>query len=223
MKKIFTFLFLLITSVVTFAQVPAEMNYQVMVLDPATGNIKTNKEVNVKTELRKGNEKGSVVWQQEFNTTTSKSGICNLTLNLIGVDWNDGPYYMATIVDGTECGSSKVNSIPYALQAASLEGIITKEQLCGEWVSTAGSRTKYYKFNEDGTGLYRFVDTDPFGKGESQYVFNYALTKAGVLAIVDIEGDLDDIEMDNVVVVSSDVIIIGSDHNGWFFTKTRTR
>lgn len=212
MRKILSLLFATFVYATSFAQVPEVMNYQVMVLDPETGNVKSNKEVVVKIELRKGNENGACVWSQEFNTTTGKGGICNLTLDFKGFDWEGGPFFIATIIDGTECGASKVNSIPYAMKAASVEGVMTKNILVGRWEGvTNWGKKEHYSFNEDGTGSY----SDDY----ESYTFNYYLSNTGLLAIEYPVGlQKDGMGIMNIIVLDSNKIIMGQSY-GILFTK----
>ena len=159
-------------SATMMSQVPNEMSYQIMVLDPDNGKVIANKEAEICIELRKGSPTGDVAWSKTFTSTTDQRGICNLTLEVGNeVNWSDCEYYFATIINGKECGAPKITSVPYAFraataqtattaatayQASSLKGLPTREQLIGTWV-----RDGYpdcYVFNEDGTGEY--VNTD---------------------------------------------------------------
>ena len=156
-------------SATMLSQVPNEMSYQIMVLDPDNGKVIANKEAEICIELRKGSPTGDVAWSKTFTSTTDQRGICNLTLEVGNeVNWSDGEYYFATIINGKECGAPKITSVPYAFraataqtattaatayQASSLKGLPTREQLIGTWVYNRNSTNTYtYIFNEDSTG-----------------------------------------------------------------------
>lgn len=100
------------------AQVPSEMQYQVMVLNP-TGGIRANENVNMAIELREGSQNGTLVWKRDSVFATNKNGICNLTLNFgKNINWANGNFYLATIIDGKESGIAKIMSVPYSIYAS---------------------------------------------------------------------------------------------------------
>lgn len=153
------------------SQVPNEISYQVLVLDPDNGKVLANETAEIRIELRKNTPTGEVAWSETFSATTDKRGMCNLTLSLDdNLDWSNNSYYFAAIINGKECGAPKMTSVPYALcamsaqtatiatsahQASTLEGLPTRQQLIGTWcyVNEDGD-TQAFIFNEDGTGKY---------------------------------------------------------------------
>lgn len=187
---------LLAAGAAAMAQTPGEMQYQLLVTNPQTGEIKAQKAVSIRMEVRKGGPAGTAVWAKDYSAETDKRGLCTLSLDFgDNVDWGNGTYYLATIIDGTECGAPKLTSVPYAMQAAALDGVMTSKELIGTWKGTSSrgssESTSYtYTFNADGTGELNEILTyysPGGGEGSSssssttRYQFNWKLTKAGVL------------------------------------------
>ena len=148
------------------AGVPRKMAYQIMALNPTTGQVLANRDVNIRIELRQDKTDGQAVWHQDFEARTDEAGICQLTLELADdIDWASADYYLATLIDGKECGASQVMSVPYALQAATVEGNITRKELVGSWMDIFWDGTYNngygYVFNEDGSGYRLDYYYDP--------------------------------------------------------------
>lgn len=141
-----------------FAQVPNEMSYQVMVIH----GLAAPQDVKIDIELRKSKD-GSAIWKKAFELKEVKNkSVQNLTLDFDGsIDFLDGPYWIATFIDGEEMGCAKMNSVPYAFcakKAETLSSYITREEMIGEWISTDEYVRKEYNdhlhFYEDGTLKY---------------------------------------------------------------------
>lgn len=167
------------------AGVPRKMAYQIMALNPTTGQVLANRDVNIRIELRQDKTDGQAVWHQDFEARTDEAGICQLALEFADdIDWASADYYLATLIDGKECGASQVMSVPYALQAASIEGVITKKELVGSWLRI-DDEIKYV-FNEDGSG-YKL---DFYYDNPEPENFKWMLDNLGHLVIFD-EGHTD--------------------------------
>lgn len=210
MKKIFLlFVFSAILGVLQLVgQVPYEMTYQMMVIDPQSGHIEANKDVAVRMEVRKGEAKGEVVWAQDFDVHTDKSGQCSLVLKLSeNIDWGDGEYFLATKVDGQEGGVAKLTSVPYALRAAkaeSIEGALTAESLVGTWDDE--DMGMLYVFNADGTGTRNYY----YGAGNTKSL-KWMISPFGYLYLT----MKDDYNKDSIKCLSTfktdeDSILVGS-------------
>lgn len=181
---------LLMTGTAAMAQTPDEMQYQLLVTNPQTGEIRAQKTVSIRMEVRKDNPAGTVVWAKDYSAETDKRGLCTLSLGFgSDVDWGNGTYYLATIIDGKECGAPKLTSVPYAMQAAALDGVATSKELVGTWKGTSSRGgdseiTSYtYTFNADGTGELNEVTAYSHG-GDTDtrlFQFNWKLTKTGIL------------------------------------------
>lgn len=166
MKLSFLFLsFFLLLSYSSFAQVPTSMDYQIMATNPNTGQVLANKEMKVKVELRLGSEEGNAVWSKEETLKSSKSGVCTISLDFKDVDWSQGNYFIKAFIDDKPVGASQIKSVPFALYADGVSGVITKKQLIGTWKwkgsfnGVSGIHEYIYRFNEDGSYSYVFNES----------------------------------------------------------------
>lgn len=165
------------------AGVPRKMAYQIMALNPTTGQILANRDVNIRIELRQDKTDGQAVWHQDFEARTDEAGICQLTLEFADdIDWASADYYLATLIDGHECGTSQMMSVPYALQAATIEGVITKKELVGTWKAVSYENIYNYTFNEDGSGYKSRAYNGESAGGES---FKWTLDNVGHLLVME--------------------------------------
>ena len=165
MKLSLLMLLSILCSLSASAQVPSMMDYQIMATNPKTGQVLANKELTVKVELRLNSEEGESVWSKEETLTSSKSGICTISLDFAGVDWTLGSYYIKAFVNGEPIGASQVKSVPFALMADGVSGVITKQNLIGTWgayidYGEYGYVSYTFNFNQDGTFSYSKKDSD---------------------------------------------------------------
>ena len=165
MKLSLLMLLSILCSLSASAQVPSTMDYQIMATNPKTGQVLANKELTVKVELRLNSEEGESVWSKEETLTSSKSGICTMSLDFAGVDWTLGSYYIKAFVNGEPIGTSQVKSVPFALMADGVSGVITKQNLIGTWgvyidYGKDGNVSYTFNFNQDGTFSYSKKDSD---------------------------------------------------------------
>lgn len=157
---------MMLCSLTTTAQVPTTMDYQIMATNPKTGMVLANKDLTIRVELRLNAADGEIVWSKEETLTSSKSGICTISLDFADVDWNQGNYFIKAFVNGDAVGASQIKSVPFALIADGIRGVLTKRQLIGTWKASReekGSLT-YHTFNleKDGSFSYsRKVDYEP--------------------------------------------------------------
>lgn len=144
------------------AQVPSTMDYQIMATNPKTGQVLANKELLVKVELRLNSEDGETVWSKEETLTSSKSGICTISLDFADVDWSLGSYYVKAFINGEPIGASQIKSVPFALMADGINGVITKRKLVGTWTASRVEKdyATYYTFvfGADGNFVYTRKD-----------------------------------------------------------------
>lgn len=224
MKKVLSLLVMAFVTVSLYAQVPNTMSYSVMVMNPKTGQILQNKDVKLRVELRQGSAQGTAVWAQDFDTTTDRAGLCNLTLKFSDdINWSLGNYFFALLVDGEEVGAPALTSVPYALQAKTLEGAITKNELIGTWVYQDESDKETYVFNADGTG--QRIEQE-MGSSESyKDIASWTLTGAGSLIYAYYAGDKDGEEQRlnarafHVLKISEKQIILTGADRGYLYTK----
>lgn len=186
LTRILLFFAILFLGTSLFAQTPTAMQYQLLVLNPKTGLVRTNADVGVLLELRQTSSDGKTVWSQSFSETTDAQGFCLLTLDFKNsVDWSKGPYFLSVTIDGEPCGVSQLTSVPYAFhakKAAELDGVLTAKELVGKWEWEKKSeylRTYIYVFNEDHTGYFETSYDEEYRKT----TFTWKINAAGLLFI----------------------------------------
>lgn len=190
--KLFQIVLFWLCSLSASAQVPSVMDYQIMATNPKTGQVLANKELLVKIELRLNSENGEVIWSKEETLTSSKSGICTMSLDFANVDWTLGSYYVKAFIDGEPIGASQIKSVPFALMADGVNGVITKQKLVGTWVATeeddyTGTITYTFTFNHDGTFIY----SDKDSHSTTTYTGTWKLDNLGNIIFDSIKGDND--------------------------------
>lgn len=149
LKNVLFAVVMMLYSLTTTAQVPTTMDYQIMATNPKTGMVLANKDLTIRVELRLNAADGEIVWSKEEALTSSNSGICTISLDFADVDWNQGNYFIKAFVNGEAIGASQIKSVPFALIADGVRGVLTKRQLIGTWSTSRtdkGSVT-YYTVN----------------------------------------------------------------------------
>ena len=152
MKKILTLvLFVLISLVISYGQVPQAFKYQAIAHDNQ-GSPLVNRDIGIRISLLHGSDNGRAVYCEVQHVTSNEYGLIDLEIGkgrvLTGVftdiDWGNAPYYLKIEMDdtgGTDyrlMGSSELLSVPYALYAGQLDN---KGSRAGEWTN-------------DGTNIY---------------------------------------------------------------------
>ena len=136
MKRIYTILMALITSVVVMAQAPDKMSYQAVLRD-AGNNLLTNKSVSMRISVLQGNAFGSAVYVETHSISTNANGLVTVEIGsgspssgtFASINWANGPYFIKTETDpnaGTNysiSGTSQLLSVPYALSAKKAESV----------------------------------------------------------------------------------------------------
>lgn len=89
-----------------------------------------------------------------------------MSLDLANIDWTLGSYYVKAFIDGEPIGASQIKSVPFALVADGINGVITKHKLVGTWVNTTvggkeGTYIYTFNFNQDGT--FSYSEKDDYG------------------------------------------------------------
>lgn len=155
---------MMLCSLTTTAQVPTTMDYQIMATNPKTGMVLANKDLTIRVELRLNAADGEIVWSKEETLTSSKSGICTISLDFADVDWNQGNYFIKAFVNGDAVGASQIKSVPFALIADGIRGVLTKRQLIGTWKASReenGSLT-YHTINLEKDGSFSYSSKDDY-------------------------------------------------------------
>ena len=155
---------MMLFSLTTTAQVPTTMDYQIMATNPKTGMVLANKDLTIRVELRLNAADGEIVWSKEETLTSSKSGICTISLDFADVDWNQGNYFIKAFVNGDAVGASQIKSVPFALIADGIRGVLTKRQLIGTWKASRGEKGSltYHTFNLEKDGSFSYSRKDDY-------------------------------------------------------------
>ena len=132
MKKIFTFLFVMMLTVASlFAQAPQRMSYQAVVRN-SNNALVTEQNVSVRLSILQGSATGAAVYTETHTATTNVNGLLtvevgggNSSQNFSQIPWGMGPFYLKSEIDpegGINYSIESVQqllSVPYALYAAS--------------------------------------------------------------------------------------------------------
>ena len=164
LKNVLFAVVMMLCSLTTTAQVPTTMDYQIMATNPKTGMVLANKDLTIRVELRLNATDGEIVWSKEETLTSSKSGICTISLDFANIDWNQGNYFIKAFVNGDAVGASQIKSVPFALIADGIRGVLTKRQLIGTWKASReekGSLT-YHTFNLEKDGSFSYSRKDDY-------------------------------------------------------------
>lgn len=151
---------MMLCSLPTAAQVPTTMDYQIMATNPKTGMVLADKDLTIRVELRLNAADGEIVWSKEESLTSSKSGICTISLDFADVDWNQGNYFIKAFVNGESVGASQIKSVPFALIADGVRGVLAKRQLIGTWKASRGENVYTLNLEKDGSFSYTRKDID---------------------------------------------------------------
>ena len=85
-------------------------------------------------------------------------------MDFADVDWNQGNYFIKAFVNGEAIGASQIKSVPFALIADGVRGVLTKRQLIGTWSTSCtdkGSVT-YYTVNLEKDGSFSYTRKDSY-------------------------------------------------------------
>lgn len=126
MRKIFTFLAILLLTVTVFAQSPEKMSYQAIIRD-ASNKLLTSQTVGMQISVLQGSSTGTVVYTETQTPLTNANGMVSIEIGggagFNTIDWANGPYFIKTETDPTGgtnyiiTGTSQLLSVPYALRA----------------------------------------------------------------------------------------------------------
>ena len=130
MKKIYSFLVLLVTVSTLMAQSPKSFKYQAVVRDN-NGVAITNKQVSIKISILQSSATGNAVYSETHKPTSGSTGLINLEIgkgsvvsgSMSTIDWSNGSYFVKVELDPaggssySEIGTSQLLSVPYALYA----------------------------------------------------------------------------------------------------------
>lgn len=170
---------MMLCSLPTAAQVPTTMDYQIMATNPKTGMVLANKDLTIRVELRLNAADGEIVWSKEETLTSSKSGICTISLDFADVDWNQGNYFIKAFVNGDAVGASQIKSVPFALIADGVRGVLAKRQLIGTWKASRGEHVYTLNLEKDGSFSYTRKNID----GSDYYSGTWKVNNLGFITL----------------------------------------
>ncbi len=176
----FTFAFCLLPSALIYSQVPLGFNYQAVVRD-AQNTVISGRDVSLQISILKGSENGLPVYVETHQETTNSFGLITLEIgngtmisgNLPAIDWSADFYFMKIELDaegGTDyehMGTSKLLSVPYALNAGSVTSL--KSLSIMEQIGHVADSALFEVKNQDGNtvfavyneGVRVYVNDDP--------------------------------------------------------------
>lgn len=137
MKNILLLVTAMTIAVSSFAQTPEAFNYQAVARD-ASGDPIINANISVRIGILPGSESSTAVYSESFNMMTNEFGLFTAQVgngnviigNFSDIDWTDGIYFLKVEIalDGSSfflSGSSRLLSVPYALQAKSADNVFS--------------------------------------------------------------------------------------------------
>ncbi|MDB9721160.1 hypothetical protein OAA67_04705 [Winogradskyella sp.] len=130
MKKLLSFLTIIVLTSICFAQAPEKMSYQAMVKD-SNGGLVISQTIGMQISILQTSTTGTAVYVETQTPTTNVNGLVTLEIgtgNVVSgdfttIDWSSDTYYTKTETDPTGganytiSGTSQLLSVPYALYA----------------------------------------------------------------------------------------------------------
>ncbi|HAP69246.1 MAG TPA: hypothetical protein DCR04_05890 [Flavobacteriales bacterium] len=134
MKQTLLTAVLLITSLLSFAQVPQGINYQAAVRN-SDGEVLSNQQVGVRMSILESNV--TTVYEETHSVITNNFGLVTMVIGqgtatqgvFADIDWSTGNYFIQTEVDisgGSNyqvLGSQQLMSVPYSMYAKEAESL----------------------------------------------------------------------------------------------------
>ena len=134
MKKIYSFVTLLVILTNIYAQLPQLMNYQAVVRSNTQGQPVSNTVVNFNFQIHDSIAGGNVVFSETDTVTTNQFGLASIQIgnssSLVNVNWGTGNKYLQVEVDITggtnfsDMGTSQLLTVPYAMYAGKVADAI---------------------------------------------------------------------------------------------------
>jgi hypothetical protein len=132
MKKIFTFIALVLLTANVFAQAPQKMSYQAVIRN-SSDVLVASTAIGMKISILQGSASGTLVYAETQSATTNLNGLVTVEIGngsvvtgtFSAINWANGPYFIKTETDPTGgtsytiSGTSELMSVPYALFSAS--------------------------------------------------------------------------------------------------------
>ena len=130
-------------SATAFAAVPQTINYQALITNNV-GAPATSTNVDVKVDFYSAAVAGTLLDTQTFTGLNlgNTGGYVNLPVDVTGIDLSGDLYAELTVTDQAAAGPAevlaprqKINSVPFALQAASAASAASASSIVGTWAS----------------------------------------------------------------------------------------
>ncbi len=138
MKRLFTFITIILITISVFAQSPQKLSYQAVIRNSDDALV-ANTEIGMQISIIQGSTFGASVYVETQTPTTNANGLVSIEIgsddatvvhgSLSELDWADGPYFIKTETDpagGTNysiSGISQLLSVPFALYAKTAETV----------------------------------------------------------------------------------------------------
>jgi len=132
MKKVFTFLAVVLLTATLWAQAPQKMSYQAVIRNSSNALV-TNTQVGMRISILQGSTTGTAVYTETQTPTTNANGLVSIEIGggagFSSINWADGTYFLKTETDPTGgttysiTGTSQLLSVPYALHSKTAESI----------------------------------------------------------------------------------------------------
>ena len=151
MRKLFTFLALILIDISLFAQAPEKMSYQAVIRD-ANDDLVTSTSIGMQISILKGSSETPVYVERQF-PTTNVNGLVSIEIGgaeatvvsgtFTSIDWSLDTYFIKTETDiaggsnYTITGMSQLLSVPYALHARTAENTIENDPVFDASVASA--------------------------------------------------------------------------------------
>lgn len=129
MKNLIFLLLGITGSIAMLGQVPNSFSYQAVIRN-SDGTVKQDESVYIHIEIFQGNIDGASEYIEIHNTTTNSFGLVTLEIgkgispdDFALIDWSKGQYFIEVKVNGISMGTSQLLSVPFALQAGSVDNV----------------------------------------------------------------------------------------------------
>ncbi len=146
-----------LSAIIVNGQSPNLLSYQAVVRD-AGSQLMTDTEVNVVFTIHSGSTGGPVVYSESHTVMTNSYGMITLQIgsgtttdDLSTIDWGATTYYLNTVINSNDMGTTQMVSVPYALYAE------TAGSTPGMWSKNADSL--FYTAGNVGIGTERPTST----------------------------------------------------------------
>ena len=150
MKKVLFTCISLIAFISSQAQAPQLLSYQ-SVIRNAAGTVVSGQPVGMRISILQGSGSGTAVYVETQTPTTNANGLASISIGngivvtgtLAGIDWAAGPYFIKTETDPTGgtnytiTGISQLQSVPYALYAASSSSVAGTQNYVSKFTSAS--------------------------------------------------------------------------------------